>query len=96
MRRLAKDKFILEVKNVQLEKCTDCLAAKQNRTSLQTRPLMRRKAPLELVHTDICQVDTKSHAGSQYFVTFIDDCSRKLWTSVLKTKDRVLSFFKEF
>ena len=72
MRRLAKDKFILEVKNVQLEKCTDCLAAKQNRTSLQTRPLMRRKAPLELVHTDVCQVDTKSHAGSQYFVTFID------------------------
>ena len=57
---------------------------------------MRKKMPLELVHTDVCYVDTKSHAGSQYFVTFIDDCSRKLWTSVLKTKDRVLSFFKEF
>ena len=51
---------------------------------------------LELVHTDVCQVDTKSHAGSQYFVTFIDDHSRKLWVSPLKTKDQVLSVFKEF
>ena len=57
---------------------------------------MRRKALLELVHTDVCQVDTKSHVGSQYFVTFIDDHNRKLWASLLKTKDQVLSVFKEF
>jgi len=30
------------------------------------------------------------------FVTFIDDCSRKLWVYVLKTKDQVLEKFKEF
>ena len=29
-------------------------------------------------------------------VTFINDYSWKLWVSMLKTKDRVLSFFKEF
>ena len=52
--------------------------------------------PLELVHTDVCYVDTKSHASSQYFVTFIDDYSRKLWVSVLKAKDQELSVFKEF
>ena len=57
---------------------------------------MRRKALLELVHTDVCQVDTKSHVGSQYFVTFIDDHSRKMWVSPMKTKDQVLSVFKEF
>ena len=51
---------------------------------------------LELVHTDICHVDTNSHAGSQYFVTFIDDYSQKLWASILKTKDQVLFVFKEF
>ena len=45
---------------------------------------------------DVCYVDTKSHAGSQYFVTFIDDCSWKLWASILKTKEQVLSVFKEF
>ena len=38
----------------------------------------------------------KSYAGSQYFVTFIDDHIQKLWASPLKTKDQVLSVFKEF
>ena len=56
---------------------------------------MRCNAPLELVHTDVCQVDTKSHAGAQYFVTFIDDHNRSLWATQLKTKDQVLSVFKE-
>ena len=96
MQRLAEDNLIPEVKNVQLEKCTDCLAGKPNRTSFRSRPPSRRMTPLELVHTDVCNVDTKSHAGSQYFVTFIDDHSRKLWVSPLKTKDQVLFIFKEF
>mgnify|MGYP002775900261 CR=1 FL=1 len=86
----------MEVKNVQLEKCTDCLVNKQNRTSFRSRPPMRWKAPLELVSTDVCQVDTKSHVGSQYFVTVIDDHNQKLWVSTLKMKDQVLSVFKEF
>ena len=54
---------------------------------------MRRNALL--VHTNVCQVDRKSHAGSQYFVTFIDNHSRKLWASLMKMKDQVLSVFKE-
>src|SRR5512137_3037430 len=75
MKRLAEDKLI-PVKHVHLGKCTDCLAGKQNRTSFKSRPPMRRSAPLELVHTDVCQVDVKSHGGAQYFVKFIDDHSR--------------------
>ena len=63
MQRLADDNLVSEVMNVQLERCTDCLASKQNRTSFRSRPLMIQKAPLELVHTNVCQADTKSHAG---------------------------------
>ena len=77
MKRIPDDNLI-PVKDVHLERCTDCLASKQNRTSFQSRTPMRRNAPLELVHTDVCQVDTKSHARSQYFVTFIDDHNRRL------------------
>ena len=94
MKRLADDN-VIPVKDVHLERCTNCLAGKQNRTSFRSRTLMRRSAPLELVHTDVCQVDTKSHARAQYFVTFIDDHSRRLWATPLKTKDQVLSVFKE-
>ena len=56
---------------------------------------MRRMNALELAHIDACQVDAKSHAGAQYFVTFIDDYIRKLWISILKTKDQMLFVFKE-
>ncbi|XP_058776722.1 zinc finger BED domain-containing protein RICESLEEPER 2-like [Vicia villosa] len=38
----------------------------------------------------------KSFSGAVYFVTFIDDCSMKLWVYVLKTKDQVLENFQEF
>jgi len=38
----------------------------------------------------------KSLGGAFYFVTFIDDHSRKVWVSLLKTKDQVLEAFKEF
>ncbi|KAL4368326.1 hypothetical protein GQ457_05G026720 [Hibiscus cannabinus] len=34
--------------------------------------------------------------GALYFVTFIDDHSRKVWIYLLKTKDQVLEAFKEF
>ena len=64
MRQLADNNLVPKVKNMQLEKCTNCLASKQNRTSFCARPPMRKKMPLELVHIDVCYVDTKSHRGS--------------------------------
>ena len=52
---------------------------------------------LELVHSDLCgPMKTKTLGGALYFVTFINDCSRKLWVYVLKTKDEVLGVFKQF
>uniref|UniRef100_A0A0D3BDU3 Integrase catalytic domain-containing protein n=1 Tax=Brassica oleracea var. oleracea TaxID=109376 RepID=A0A0D3BDU3_BRAOL len=38
----------------------------------------------------------KSNGGASYFVTFIDDHSRKVWIHLLKSKDQVLDAFKEF
>ena len=63
--------LLLEVKNVHSHKYADCFVNKQNRFGFLPRPLMRKKNSLELVHTDECHVDAKSHAGAQYFVTFI-------------------------
>ena len=37
-----------------------------------------------------------TYAELRDIVTFIDDHNRKLWVSPLKTKDQVLSAFKEF
>ncbi|KAF3670456.1 putative acetylajmalan esterase-like [Capsicum annuum] len=37
-----------------------------------------------------------SYGGILYFVTFIDDHSRKLWVFPLKSKDQVLDVFRDF
>ena len=39
---------------------------------------------------------TKSMEGAHYFVTFVDDHSRKLWVYLLKTKDEAFAAFKRF
>nr|GEZ05041.1 retrovirus-related Pol polyprotein from transposon TNT 1-94 [Tanacetum cinerariifolium] len=52
---------------------------------------------LDLVHSDVCgPMKTKTLGGCSYFVTFIDDHSRKVWVYTLKTKDQVLDVFKQF
>ena len=57
----------------------------------------RAKEPLKLIHTDVCgPMSTNSIGGARYFVTFIDDNSRKTFVYFLKTKDQVFTKFKEF
>ena len=93
---LAKDHFP-NIKCQPLESCEDCLAGKQCRVSFQrSDEARRRKQILDLVHSDVCSTSEKSLGGAQYFVTFIDDHSRKVWVYPLKMKDQVLQTFKEF
>ena len=57
----------------------------------------KRSEPLELVHSDVCgPMPIVSMGGASYFVTFIDDFSRKFWAYPLIWKDDVLSMFKRF
>jgi hypothetical protein len=52
---------------------------------------------LELVHSDVCSpIPSRSLSGYAYYVSFIDDHSRKTWVYFLKSKDEVLGKFKEF
>ena len=41
-------------------------------------------------------MSTIALSGGKYFVTFIDDHSRKIWIYFLKTKDEVFDRFREF
>jgi len=85
------------IKGQRLESCEDCLAGKQHRESFQrSKDARRRKHILDLVHSDVCSTSERSLGGSLYFVTFIDDHSKKVWVYPLKTKDKVLQVFKEF
>ncbi|RDY07420.1 hypothetical protein CR513_08470, partial [Mucuna pruriens] len=92
---LAKKDMLPRLKNVELDKCSYCMADKQTRVSFKKHPPLRKLELLELVHSDVCgPLKVKSFSGTLYFVTFIDDCSRKLRVYALKTK--VLDKFKQF
>jgi transposase InsO family protein len=77
--------------------CEACIEGKQHRLSFPTERARRATKPLEIVHSDVCgPMRTTSMGGAKYFVTFIDDFSRKVWLYVLKTKDECFIRFKEF
>ena len=51
---------------------------------------------LELVHTDLWGPSpVASFGGSRYYITFIDDLSRKVWVYFLKNKSDVFETFKK-
>jgi len=55
------------------------------------------KEVLDLIHSDVCgPMDVTSLGGHQYYVTFIDDFSRKTWLYLLKKKYKVFEKFQEF
>jgi hypothetical protein len=57
----------------------------------------RSKEILDLIHSDVCShIPVNYLGGSLYYVTFIDDFSRKTWMYLINTKDEVFGKFQEF
>ena len=57
----------------------------------------KEKEILEIIHSDVCgPMSSSSLSGYAYYVSFIDDFSRKTWVYFMKNKDEVFSKFKEF
>ena len=78
-----------------LKNCDQCLVGKTHRVSFHTYPPSIRPNDFDLIHTNVCTMQTRIVGGALYFVTFIDDHFRKVWGFALKTKDQVLDAFKE-
>ena len=68
---------------------------KQNKLSFLICGRKLRATKLELVHTDLWGPSpVASLGGSQYYIIFIDDCSRKVWIYFLINKSEVFNTFK--
>eukprot|EP00253_Pinus_taeda_P031014 PITA_31014 len=77
--------------------CEGCILGKQHRESFPTGKSIRAKVPLEIVHLDLCgPMQAPSLVGSQYFLTFIDEFTRKTWVYFLKNKSEVFEKFQNF
>ncbi|KAK6145814.1 hypothetical protein DH2020_019683 [Rehmannia glutinosa] len=75
---LTRKKLLPEVTSMPLQTCVDCLIGKQHRVAFKSFSPSRKSHPLDLVHTDLCYMKDRSLGGAIYFVTFINDFSRKV------------------
>jgi hypothetical protein len=76
--------------------CEHCLYGKQNRVRFPSGAT-RAEGILQLVHSDVFgPVSVPSLGKSMYYVSFIDDFSRKTWIYFLRKKSKVFDRFKEF
>lgn len=77
--------------------CSGCQLGKHARTKIPKTTTHHASKILELVHFDVCgPFRTNSLGGSRYFVTFIDDFSRKTWIYFITNKSQVLEKFQHF
>jgi hypothetical protein len=57
----------------------------------------KAKGVLDIVHSNVYgPMSVTSLSGYVYYVSFIDDYSRKTWIYLLKTKNEFFGKFKEF
>lgn len=69
--------------------CITCLEGKQTRKPFPTEG-SRATSLLELIHSDVCgPMKNTSTGGARYFVTFIDDFSRRVHVYFIKNKSEV-------
>ncbi|KAJ0586507.1 putative RNA-directed DNA polymerase [Helianthus annuus] len=77
--------------------CEGCISGKHARKPFPKKSMWQTDTPLQIVHSDICgPMKTESIGGCRYFITFIDDFTRKTWVYFLKLKSEALSYFKQF
>ena len=74
--------------------CVPCLRGKTVRLRFGSRPdLIWSKSPAEIIHSDVCgKMAVHGRNGQQYFVTFVDDCSRHVSIYCMRKKSEVLKF----
>ena len=67
--------------------CSGCVLGKHHQDSFEKRASWHASTPLQLVHGDLCgPLSVVSLSSYKYFLTFIDDFSRRTWVYFLKLK----------
>ncbi|KAL0373808.1 UNVERIFIED_CONTAM: Retrovirus-related Pol polyprotein from transposon TNT 1-94 [Sesamum radiatum] len=94
MTEFHKRNLLHGVKSCKLDFCKFCVMGKQTKVSFTTGK-HKTEGILDYVHSDVWGPTRESSlGGSLYYVTFIDDFSRKVWVYFLKQKSEVFAKFK--
>jgi len=77
-------------------RCTACLTGKMTRIPFPAST-HRTKAPLVLVHSDLCgPMQTLSLGGCRYFILFIDGFTKYMSICFLKSKNEAAGYFQNY
>ena len=87
MQELSKQGLLCGDKIDELYFCDNCIFGKAHRSKF-LKGMHISKQPLDYVHADLWGLaQVPSLSGGRYFISVIDDYSRKVWIYILKTKD---------
>ena len=77
--------------------CGSCQLGKQAKTKMPKVTTHHASKILELIHSDVRgPFRVQSTGGAKFFVTFIDDFSKKIWIYFISHKSHVLAKFQQF
>ena len=78
----------------KLQFCEDCVYGKTIRAKF-TKAIHRTEGILDYIHSDLWGPSRiVSHGGSRYYMSIIDDFSRRVWVYILKHKSEAYDTFK--
>ena len=81
----------------EINSCIPCMQGKQHKIKFPKEKENRTTEILELVHTDICgPLQTPTHSGFTYFITFIDDLTRYTHVFLMRRKSEAFTKFLEY
>ena len=93
LQTLATQGLLKGAKTCKLDFCEQCVLGKQKRVKFGT-VIHNTEGILDYIHTDVWgPTKTASLGGKHYFVTFIDDFSRRVWVYTMKSKYEVFETF---
>jgi len=77
--------------------CETCVHTKQQQKVIRTQA-SRTSTPFELVHSDLCGPIRHSIGGAQYYIIYIDDCTRytEVYFLITKTAEEISAKFRHY
>jgi len=99
LNQLVDKDMILGVPKIKIPNtvCDTCLLGKQPRNASSSSTASRSKELLNVVYSDVCgPLEVPSLGGNKYFISFVDEFSRKLWLYLIKAKSEAFKMFQKF
>nr|KYP39567.1 Retrovirus-related Pol polyprotein from transposon TNT 1-94 [Cajanus cajan] len=97
--QLAKKEMVIGLPHIEKSDatCESCMLGKQARNPFKVHLETRSKDVLEVIYTDVCgPFEVPSLGGNRYFITFIDDFSKRIWLFLLGRKSEAFNCFVQF